>query len=72
MKASDFLQLATLTIVIAIALILTPLHIQAKQGRHDKGTIFSFHFDEAKGKTPKIFQAMKTMQNSVEIKNRNG
>ena len=42
--------------MIAIALILTPLHIQAKQGRHDKGTIFSFHFGRGqREKTPKIF-----------------
>ena len=55
MKASDFLQLATLTIVIATALILIPSRIQAKQGRHDKGTIFSFHFDEGKGKNAEDF-----------------
>ena len=54
MKASDFL-LSTLTIVIATALILVPAQVQAKQGRYDKGTIFSFHFDEGKGKITEDF-----------------
>lgn len=53
MKASNFSRLFTLmtALLIVISLILIPAFAQAKNpGRYDKGTIFSFHFDEGNGK----------------------
>ena len=41
--------------LVMLCLIISSLGQAAKPGRHDRGTIFSFHFDEGNGKVTKDF-----------------
>ena len=58
MKESNFSYSSTFTTVLVAAIFLMsiPLLVQGKKpDRYDKGTIFSFHFDEGNGKVAKDF-----------------